>query len=111
MNERTLNVKTTVTDQFLMDLLCTAVEGGIYYWAAVTDTVRIDGYEYVEATLVDMEEGEDSEPMTITLDLLFLGVQNLIDQYPWRISMLDDHDAEDADVAVQMALFGEVVYG
>lgn len=110
-----LNITVQITNQFLLDLMCTAVEGGINYWAGVVDTVRDDDLNYLSVSIVDLENmgdyGGDVPSRIVTPDLMLAGLQAFLNEYPDRVSILEDHDAEDADCVMQMAVFGELVYG
>jgi hypothetical protein len=113
-----------VTGDHIDELVCSAVEGGSGYWMAI-DTETPEWSERPKGTpisewmfeilmdgksvhLYDREDPE--ERWELTVYKLALGIQrhiaknpNQIDRYTW--------DAETADGAFQMALFGEYVYG
>lgn len=112
------------------DILVTAVEGGINYWCSV---VRWDGSKAVG---YEIEASEDKPVKhTITVATVRKGINILAKgggydapygqpketpqwwKDKWReayegCATLDwDYDAADADVIVQVGLYGEVVYG
>lgn len=121
--------RSEAREQFLKDVLITAVEGGINYWSAVSDydpdagTVKVHEYE--------PDEGETDQwgyaevGVTVDLDSIAKGIGVLNGKGEawrtgywaefWRANRTNgedgDYDAEIADVIVQTALFGEVVYG
>ena len=121
-----IEIKTTltVTDEDIDDIMCTALEGGITYWCnkakVVGEYLGEYGHEQIarggKLLLYDMIEDEEYE-LTLA-DLLngikFAAEKGYYENYGWVDgSELDtcNVDAEVADVIVQMALFGEVVYG
>lgn len=117
----TIQVTTTVDldDTFLDDMVTTAVEGGTDYWAAVSDYHWGDG----EPTTVrlhelnDDESGYREEGVLVDAATIAKGMQRLATVYPCHFERLVhpnndwDHDADDADMVVQLALFGELKYG
>lgn len=130
---------TTWNEQVLRDLLVTAFEGGINYWARLlryqypqgrtaadyrvtdqTDTshpewwpsyarVPLEGGAIV---LVDAETGEEF-PQPLDRAAVERGLNLLADQHPhrWADIRAGLYDVEDADAVVQLALFGELVFG
>lgn len=123
--------RTDKRKEFLTDLLTTAVEGGINYWAGVirykwdTDTGTALGEAFVD--LYETEEAYDKKPEDIevfhvTIDTIAHGIGILREKhahYPpkafWEADRTNgedgDYDAGDADAILQAGLFGEVVYG
>lgn len=106
--------------RFLADVMTTAIEGGINYWASidqigtVEDPDEILGWRYDAAHLVDLEDGEE---YSINLDTINRGLNRILAKHPEgrradSIRDMDagDLDANDADVIVQYGLFGELVY-
>lgn len=92
------------------DIIITAVEGGINYWADVTEYRNEPGKGKV--TLVDVEEGST---YTVTATQASDAAQEVVRLYPNTRGagyiLADNIDAEAADMIVQVACFGEVVYG
>ena len=118
----TVTTTLHLTDEFLRDVLTTAIEGGVTYWSRVTE------YQWdnpnpnqVYAVLVDIAEYNDHEPEEhrITLATVVTGIERILARPQLRqglaahIFALDagEIDADDADVIVQMGLFNEVTYG
>jgi hypothetical protein len=124
--------RTPEREQFLKDVLITAVEGGINYWSAVSEydpdngTVRV--HEYHPDT-GETENGYAKEGVLVTLDTIAKGI-GVIERDSvrfrfahvggywgefWKANRTNgengDYDAGIADCIVQAALFGEVVYG
>ena len=133
MSERTINVNLTITltDEDIEDIVVTALEGGIGYWACLDNT----GKEFEDAPedepvsitaakillnggrLCFYDEEDDSRPIEMTMTDLENGIVGWIG-YCGTISLDSDHridlcdlDAEGADIVFQIAMLGEVVYG
>lgn len=126
---------TQPTLQQLADCLTAGMEGGINYWAAIA------GYEKPEkitftahpdlgevfphidypmnggAVLIienDDEPDEHKKRHRLTLDSLREGARLMAEKYPQHYHNLlseSECDAETGDVLIQLALFGEIVYG
>lgn len=89
-------------NQLIEDVVITALEQGIGYWA---DGVTIVPYDFSGSFVVsghDFEFPEDTFQFTRE-DLETAMRTSHID---W-----DNYDCEDADYVFQMAAFGEIVYG
>jgi hypothetical protein len=110
---------TDVRNQLMLDLFITALEGGIGYWAKASeyDPEAVDFY----ATVYDVE---DDEWFRIDAKIIAKGYRLATSEWRNRIAWSTDKppvvitedtdwdfDAGDADVIVQLGLFGEVVYG
>lgn len=111
-------------EQFLNDLLVTAIEGGIDYWAWIIDAEqthdkqgRVTGYK--SATIREKEDGDQT--YTITIDTMSTGINRLLKRCgPGVATQLreanrtngeaGDFDALDADQIVQHAIFDKSVY-
>lgn len=118
----------TAREEFLSDVITTAIEGGIGYWS-VTLQYQADGRAIVgevrgpgtQATIspTDSEAVYVITPSTISVGLSQLrrGTaavnRDLLGHALVAETNLDagDIDADVADMIVQVALFGEVVYG
>lgn len=114
-----------VTAQDIDDIVATAFEGGINYWCGEERVVGDYLGEYAsdqisrggEIILTDFEDEE--EEYKLTLPKLLKGIKLAIEQdyyteYDWvRGNKLDpcQIDADVADAIIQLALFGEIVYG
>lgn len=87
----------------LDDVISTAVEGGIGYWADFI-RVRDDGSFAVH-------HGRDSRRLNRLV--IRKGLERLAAGWPHRFLEIVDgtYDAEVADMAVQLAFFEDVIYG
>lgn len=119
--------KSDARAQFLSDVLSTAVEGGVQYWAEVLSYAwndqEVGRQANASATLTDKEE-DDGKVFTVTLDTiakgwgLYQGTSISGREYGKQAQLANrtngedgDFDADIADQIVQLGLFGEVVYG
>lgn len=134
MTDYTAFAQVKITSGLCEDVLCTAFEGGIDYWIEGLSARRerrdndFSGFAYVGGTITPADE--DRGPMEITIDLVAAGIAKILEKgcaekevlilgpkrYGYLLgSVVDDDasmiDADIADVIVQVALFGEVVYG
>ena len=126
-------------DKLLHYLFTTALEGGIVYWSQCSryhwmigppahDVERPSEEDWrgFYAEIVEVGDGDDEEPHRIDRSVVSRGLR-LAAMEPWRnkirwssgekppLVVTDDtdwdFDAGDADMIVQLGLFGEVVYG
>ncbi len=122
-------VRTEERNQFLADVFITAIEGGVNYWARVSD-YKWKGCESdgrFSAVLND-SEGADFVDRVVDITVIDKGIdaflawidtRNLGPDHYYRKFVIanltdgvdGDFDAQVADMIVQFGLFGEVVYG
>lgn len=116
-----MSTRSTEREQFLADIIISAVEGGTGYWAAVSRYRHDCPAADTTATLHDEDDGK---VYVLTIDTIATGIGRVLgDGFKVRGDILDqvkcgsrendagEIDADGADVIVQAALFGEVVYG
>ena len=127
-----LNVTLEIPEQQLLDFLTTAWEGGIDYWCdAYNPRVNRKPKDLdVETIIFDSPEGDDdyNEPVKVTTigieqiaaafarvmneETLCPGLRQIIQGKITNRALDDmDLDAGDCDNLVQIAAFGEIVYG
>lgn len=110
--------------EFLSDILSTAIEGGINYWAQFDSIEKIDdandilGWRYESAVIYDYDNPD--EQFTINIDVIAKGLGILRRRNAERDKdlleanrtngMRGDFDAWDADKIVQFGLFGKLEY-
>lgn len=91
------------------DLLITAAEGGSNYWADFEELA--DG----AYRIVEQEQSGDAVVLAeVTPLMMAKACQKAIELYQHNhkiIADVDLHDAETADIVLQVATFGELVYG
>lgn len=107
----------TVSLQDLNDLLTTAVEGGVNYWAECRN------YRWQNRPITSVEIREDDQDSAEkpgwhevnALDLLPILSKisrNSNQAKGWTVGeIIENHDAEIADIALQLVVFGKVIYG
>ena len=119
-------VKRTVivTQGDVDDIMVCALEGGINYWCSSAEVVEDEYYgEYASDQIsrggsLRLYDSEDDEKYILTLDKFLKGIKLAVNDGYGKDWFGDDGwldamniDGEAADVIVQMALFGEVVFG
>lgn len=135
----TINVKLELQDQFLRDVLATAVWYGSSYWAGYENPVlhKQEGQSYTDyqsITVNDLGDDHDEEAKAryeITLAKVAEGIERLIGRNfnseeshaiphvsyssaMLRAAALGDAgnvDADLADIVLQLACFGHIIYG
>ena len=124
-----INRRLEISDELIESLLCSAFEGGSTYWAENVscedreDMKKVGGYksEYLTRTkkkdaVMYIHDGETEEKHAITKKSIIDALQKMDDPKYKHTKALDrilnqTYDAWDADCMLQMACFGEVVYG
>jgi hypothetical protein len=119
--------------QLYLDLFTTALEGGIGYWSACGtyswskgNKLQTPDYEGFYAVIRDLED-DDKTTQIHRIDRAVIAKGYKLATTEWRNKVAWssgekppvvvgpdtdwDYDAGDADVIVQLGLFGEVVYG
>lgn len=120
----TTAVQTTVTDDQLKNLLCSAFEDGSNYWIDhVEITNRPKQAEYFHESpvyggelTIHVEKSETlpgKEVVKLNRAALEKGLQVFHDKYPhhWADFIAENDDAITADVFVQCCVFGDAIYG
>jgi hypothetical protein len=115
--------RTTEREQFLADVIITAVEGGTGYWATAADYHWSDDEPTTTRVKLTPEDDREAEYL-VDIDVIAKGISEIKREVhscrsDIRESILAGDrdndagviDADGADVIVQIALFGEVVYG
>lgn len=136
-NTVTVTRAVEVPRQFLLDMLCTAAEGGANYWAAFSVPKGEDPGNYSKVHITETEPSE--QPLLVPDGIvdeaaMLEGVRRLLQrdftnpadwaaphqsytENLWRALCADDGadagmlDADDADILMQVAAFGCLVYG
>lgn len=112
-----------VTKQDIDDIMVCALEGGITYWCSETEVVEKEYFgEYASDQIsrggsLKLYDCESDETYILTLEKLLNGLV-LAAKKGYADEWFDDArldtmniDSEAADIIIQMALFGYVVYG
>jgi len=117
-----------ISDELIEDILCSAFEGGIVYWANNVscedkeDMQKVGGYKSEYLTKTEKEDAVmyihtmEGGKVKITKSLILEALQQMADPENKCTKALgrilnESWDADDADIVVQTACFGEVVYG
>lgn len=130
------DVKHKLDDEEVKDILTTAIEGGIGYWACLgnddpawaeaRDKYKAEHNErpcYCDVAfellnnnkaVVFYDEEDDDKQLLLTKENFINGCK-LYEEHVGKTihTMLDtgEFDANDADMIIQYSLFGEVIYG
>lgn len=127
--EITLKKKIIVNQEDIDDIMCTALEGGITYWCMnaqscmESEWMKKNNIEYCSEIISRGGEiiltDEDNVKYKLTLKHFMTGLQMLIDEsgeyyleqtndgYALKTSAID---ADIADLIIQYAIFGELVF-
>ena len=118
-----LELKARVTMQDIDDIMCTALDGGITGWCGAAKPVgkRLGEYAHEQigrGSSLMLYDAESSDKWELTLDKFLRGLAQAIeDGVPVAIDAgsgsidASEVDADGADMIIQYALFGEVVFG
>jgi hypothetical protein len=110
-----------ITDENIGDILAAAFEGGINYWC---DEVKVVDDNYMDARFASdavsrgaivklhLSDYEDPVPELLTRKTIVKGIEMAAIAHGLSVDeFIENHDAEDADMAVQFAVFGKLVFG
>lgn len=109
-----------ITDQNISDILSSAFDGGITYWCDKVEVIDGDykGAEYASdavakgAAIKLHVHDYDGEVKVLNRESLIKGLERAAEHYGRTVyAYVRDHDAGEADIAVQFAVFGELVFG
>ena len=128
-NMNIINRRIEISDELIEYILCSAFEGGITYWANNVsckdnkDMKEVGGWkhEYLTTTkkkdaVMYIHDAETEEKYPITKKSIIDALQKMDNpEYKYTKALerilSETYDADDADIVVQTACFGEVVYG
>ena len=123
-----INRRIEISDELIEHLLCGAFEGGITYWANNVschdnkDMKKVGGWKHEYLTKTKKKDakliihGTDGGEVAMSKKSIIDALQKMDDPkngYTKALGRILDesYDAWDCDIVVQMACFGEVVYG
>ncbi len=104
-------VKMTITSDDIDNIVDSALYSGISYWCSLGEVGRhIKGVEFMSHEIskggtLKLTDGEDGKVYLLTKAKLLKGV-SLYHNHDY-----ENYDAGDADCIIQLAIFGEVIYG
>ena len=130
--EMLVDIKLTVTEEDIDDIMCSALEGGINYWcdiARVPEGKRVAdwGHEQIarggelQIHVIEPFAPDDTEWYTLNLGKFLEGLRafaqdpscsnDCLEEFgSERLLATGNIDADCADTIIQYALFGEIVY-
>lgn len=120
-HEITITKRSILIDPDIDDLMVTALEGGINYWCDLAKAKLVpDGieHEYLSDLIsrggvIELHDEVMDERYDLNLSKFLNGVTMACEHYGFNSAqeLLENHDAEVADVIIQFAIFGEIKYG
>ena len=115
MYEIKVNKTIEISDEDIDNIMCDALEGGITYWCCAAKVVGEYLGEYVSDQIsrggeIILFDSEDDETYTLNREKFLNGVKLAIEQGDFS-GDFEDADSATADIIVQYALFGEIVFG
>ena len=126
MDTYTVKITKEFTDEDMEDIVVTALEGGIGYWACLDNTTPEFKDEPKDTPtavwcwhllkqgkgirFIDAEDTEEGETWWMTLEMLLDGIGSAIVHGHWNGDM-DSLDATSADAIFQYAIFNDIIYG
>lgn len=103
-----ITVRIDIDDQYLIDIMVTAIEEGSNYWI---EEIPDNWQEiFTNKKGVSIKTLDDDGVYTVDMYDLAKGVEQYIDLEGMYV-VLDDYDANDADLILQYAIFDEIIYG
>jgi hypothetical protein len=126
---RAVGVNVEVSDERIADLITSAMEGGTGYWCTIIDYENPDKeeveFKHIELPLTTrgavilrldlepVEEAGDENRWRLDRAAVERGLKLMAAKHPrhWADFISENDDATTADVFLQCALLGEVVYG
>lgn len=117
----TIKAKVKVTAENIDDLLVSAFEGGINYWCHEVKVISMPpgiketlaSYAISKGGVLQIFDRDSYDTWELTLPKFIKGLKKYM-KANGVLSMegiIDNHDASTADAIVQLALFGEIVFG
>ena len=123
-----INIRKEISDEMIEHLLCSAFEGGSTYWAESVsckdkeDMKKVGGYKSDYLTRTKKKDAVmfirtmEGNKYPITKKSIIDALQKMDDPENGCTKALgrildETYDSGDADLVLQMACFGEVVYG
>lgn len=129
MSEKTYTVRKALTAKEIADLVTTAVEGGISYWAQGFKPISNEhafterpwyacpklysGDFVIRVTELEESTANAGVDHDLTPEKMQTALDHLAEKYPHVMADIvnENYDAGDADCFIQAAIFGSIVYG
>ncbi len=125
-----IRIEHDISDSDLFDVLVTAFEGGIDYWGSASvchagqggfpSTLKVEDKQFkhgwcalTKTGFVTIDDREDEKKHTLNRLNLEAGLKLAASNHPQLLNRIvgGEYDAGDADAVVQLAIFGDVIYG
>ena len=123
-----INHRIEISDELIENILCSAFEGGITYWANNVschdndDMKKVGGWKSRYLTRTKLKNAKliihtiSGGEVAMTKKSIIDALQKMdTPEYSYTKALgrilSEQYDADDADIVVQTACFGEVVYG
>ena len=109
-----------ITNEDINDLVTCALEGGINYWCEKAEITKqpTEEYEFASDVIgiggeITLHDAESDDTWVLDKEKFLKGVEKAIEHYEYADveELIDNHDAETADVIIQFAIFDEIVFG
>ena len=116
-NSHLVVVNHEITDEEIDDIMADALDSGISYWCCRAEVVGDYLGEYASDQIsrggeLILYDAESDDKWTLDRDKFLNGYKLSIEQGYFAGDICDtDYDSGTADIIVQLALFGEVVFG
>ncbi len=127
MSKQSIKITFEVSEQTVADTLTSGLEGGTNYWAAIAGyvepkTVRFKSdpkkvYRHIDYPMNDgavvLQDCETGKKYKLTRKKLERAVGLMAEKYVQAFSDMvsESGDATTGDILVQLAIFGDVIYG
>jgi len=114
---------TELSDERIRDILVTAFEGGSNHWVDVFEYINPDKIEvenniydlpFIEGCGVVVCDAEDiTEKGILNRESIKKGLKIMTDRFSWHLEDIikGNEDANTADVLLQCAVWGDIVFG
>ena len=117
-------INVTLTQEDIDDIMCSALEGGICYWASEAEVVEDKrcadwGHEQIaRGGALILHDAESSDKWELTLEKFLNGFKLWLENNGDRYGAVycgkvvtSEIDGEMADMIVQYAIFGQLMFG
>jgi len=122
VSEKVYEIKIPVTGEQIENIVVTALEGGIGYWAALDntkpewadkpDSMPVSQYAVellLKGVRLEFSDVEDETIMYLDLDKLLDGIRVTAVKQSWDFDF-EEIDSIIADCIFQYGMFGEIIY-
>lgn len=128
-----MDIKTKIKTEDIVNLIVSALEGGSNYWYLIEKRIKPKKFDYLDKTrpskggnwyyeyplnpggalIISSQEEPEKGNFRLDLKSIKKGLQIMAKKYPnhYKDILADNTDATTGDVLLQLALFGELIYG